>query len=98
MTKILLFNDINCTHCQYVQPIINQVSKELDIDIEEYLNDEEYFEIRKHYSVVATPTIIVINHEKPIVRFVGYPENNTIEENILFFKEAIEKKLKEKNT
>ena len=72
MVKILDFWATWCGPCKFMEPIIEEIEKELGSRVEfEKINVDEHQDIAAKYQVMSIPTYIVIKDEKEQERIIG---------------------------
>lgn len=72
MIKLLDFKAVWCGPCRVMEPIIEELKKELDGKVEVVVIDvDEKPEEASKYGVMSIPTYIVLKDEKEVGRKIG---------------------------
>lgn len=75
-----------CIHCINATPIVDPLTKAMEIDMKK-MNTLEYEEEKAKYEIVGTPTIVHFENGEEVARFEGAAE--TEEEYREFFEEFV---------
>ncbi|MFE8703146.1 thioredoxin family protein [Cytobacillus sp. FJAT-54145] len=73
------FYSPTCSHCQRTTPIVDPLSKEMEIDLVQF-NLLEFDNGWNQYNVSETPTIVQYKEGKEVARIVGYQEEAVFED------------------
>lgn len=74
MKKILAFKSTTCGPCRMVSPILEQVSKEMNVKLTEvYIDSDEGVNEAMMYGVSSVPTVFIMNDEDNVTHtFNGF--------------------------
>ena len=70
-TYLSIFLVYRCGPCQFMVPVLEQVSEKMKDKIQVVkINTEKYTQIADRYQIAALPTFIIFKDGKPLDRFV----------------------------
>lgn len=72
--KYLYFFGTWCGPCKQLSPIMNQVSQEVPVD---KIDVDSQSDMALKYNVRNIPTVVLVNGETEVKRFVGVQPKNT---------------------
>jgi len=91
MIKLVSFTMPGCSFCQKQKPVLDEIIKELDIEIERISTENE--KARNHaekYNVRSFPTLFIIKDNTIVDVIIGYNTAVSNEENKLVLKSKIQ--------
>lgn len=80
---VVEFSSPTCIHCKRIEPILNELSDELDVKaIIAKCNVMEEPDIADRYGITALPTLLFIKNGEIRNKLIGFTHKMIIEENI----------------
>lgn len=71
MCKIKEFYNDSCGACKLLKPILDEISTDLNVEVL-FINIDEHPDNVTKYNISSLPTVIFMDGDEEVYRFIGY--------------------------